>query len=256
MRRTLMAKMTPEELAARIDHTLLKPDATKAEIERLCQEGVENGFAAVVVNSTWVPYCAATLSDVKVEQDDEQERRSILDSLAPSVPIGLCSVVSFPLGADSDTVKCFAAEDAVRKGATEIDVVANIGMVKDGLWDDIEEEIAGIRDGIDKFAMGARPVLKVIIEASLLTEDEITMVSQRVVAGGADFVKTDSGFVGEGAKPETVKLISAAIGSTAKVKASGGIRTLEQALVLIDMGADRLGTSAAMDILAEAKAKA
>jgi len=251
-----MAKMTPEELAARIDHTLLRPDATKAEIERVCQEGVEKGFAAVVVNSAWIPYCAATLADVKVDEGDEEERKSILDSLAPSVPIGLCAVVSFPLGGDSDTVKCFAAEDAVRKGATEIDVVANIGMVKDGLWDDIEEEVAAMREGIDKFAMGARPVLKVIIEASLLTDDEITMVSKRVVAGGADFVKTDSGFVGEGARPETVKLIREAIGETAKIKASAGIRTLEQALALIDAGADRLGTSAAMDIVAEVKAEA
>lgn len=248
-----MAKMTPEELAAHIDHTLLKADATKAEIERLCQEGVENGFAAVVVNSAWVPYCTATLADVKTDEDEE--RKSILDSLTPSVPIGLCAVVSFPLGADSDTTKCFAAEDAVRKGATEIDVVANIGMIKDGLWDDVEEEVAGMRDGIDKFAMGARPVLKVIIEAPLLTEDEITMVSKRVVAGGADFVKTNSGFVGDGARPEDVKLIRDAIGDTAKIKASAGIRTLEQALALMDAGADRLGTSAAMDILAEAKAQ-
>lgn len=247
-----MIQLGPDELAAKIDHTLLKPDAVKADIERLCNEGVENGFASVVVNSVWLPFCGGLLAPKRQPEGDLKEDSMMAGMFARPL-IGLCTVVSFPLGADSITAKSFAAEDAVRKGATEIDMVIDLGHVKDGLWDEVEEEIALMRDGMDRFAMDRRPVLKAIIETPLLTDDEITMVSKRVVAGGADFVKTNSGFVGEGARPEHVKLIRETIGDTARIKASAGIRTLEQALALIEAGADRLGTSAAMDIMAEAR---
>ncbi|RJQ51748.1 MAG: deoxyribose-phosphate aldolase [Actinobacteria bacterium] len=246
-----MGSIKPEELAARIDHTLLKADATSADIERLCKEGVREKFASIVVNSAWLPLAESVLSGQPEEQ--EEPEKALLPGLASNLPIGLCTVVSFPLGADSITAKSFAAEDAVRKGATEIDMVLNIGQVKEGLWEDISEEVASIKEGMERFALGRPPLLKIIIETPLLTEDEIVMTAKRVAEAGADFVKTNSGFAGEGAKVEDVKLIREAIGDAAKIKASAGIRTYEQALALIEAGADRIGTSAGMQIIAEAK---
>lgn len=248
-----MAKLTAQELASCIDHTLLKADARKADVEKLCDEAVENGFATVVVNSTWVEYCHAVLAKTPEADEDRKLEQAFGAMLAPAA-VPVCTVVSFPLGAESITVKSFAAEDAVRKGAAEIDMVLNIALVKEGLWDEVEDEVACVKEGMEKFAMGNPPLLKVIIEAPLLTDEEITEASKRLVAGGADFVKTNSGFVGEGAKPEQVALIREAIGDSAKIKASAGIRSLEQATALIEAGADRLGTSAAIQIMAEAKA--
>lgn len=246
-----MGSIKAEELAARIDHTLLKADATSADIERLCGEAVEEGFAGVVVNSAWLPYAEAVLAN-RPEEEEEQEK-SLLPGLVSNIPLGLCTVVSFPFGAESITVKSFAAEDAVRKGASEIDMVINLAQVKEGLWDDVAEEIEVIKAGMERFALDRPPLLKAIIETPLLTDDEIVMTAKRVVEGGADFVKTNSGFAGEGAKVEHVKLIREAIGDTAKIKASAGIRSYEQAVTLIEAGADRLGTSAGMQIIGEAK---
>lgn len=244
----------PEELAARIDHTLLKPDATKADIERLCDEAVKNTFAAVVVNSEWLPLCHGVLSEINIPSPGDVMEESPMAAMLGKTAIPVCTVVSFPLGADSITIKTFAAEDAVRKGASEIDMVLNIAYVKEGMWEEIEEEVRLVGEGMAKFALGDSPVLKVIIETALLTEDEITMTAKRVVAGGATFVKTNTGFFGEGASIEHVKLIRDTIGDDAKIKASGGIRTLDQAVALIEAGADRIGTSTALDIMAEAKA--
>lgn len=246
--------ISPGDLAARIDHTLLKPDATQSDIERLCMQGVEEGFASIVVNSEWVPFAEGVLASRPSPEELEKETK--LAGLLSRLPIPLCTVVSFPLGADSITIKSFSAEDAVRKGATEIDMVINLAHVKEGQWDELQEEVELVKGGMEGFAQGPAPILKTIIECPLLTDDEIVMAAKRVVAGGADYVKTNTGYVGEGAKVRDVELIRDAIGDSAKVKASAGIRTYEQAVALIEAGADRLGTSAGMQIIKEAKERA
>ena len=199
-----------------IDHTLLKPEAQKAAIEKLCREAKEYDFASVCVNPCWIDVAKKELagSDVNV-----------------------CVVIGFPLGAMTTEAKVFEASDAVKKGADEVDMVLNVGKLKDGDDAYVTDEIRKIKE-----AVGAH-VLKVIIEACLLTDEEKVRACRDAMAAGADFVKTSTGFSAGGATVHDVKLMKETVGDKLKVKAAGGVRTPEEFQAMIDAGAERIGTS-------------
>ena len=203
------------ELAAIIDHTLLAPDASAEQVRRVCQEAIEYGFAAVCVNPVWVPLVAAQLADA-----------------APRT----CAVVDFPLGASTTTSKVFEAREAVAEGAQEIDMVIDIATAIAGDETALTEQIRAVHEAV---AEGGA-ILKVIIEACLLTDEQKTLACRAAVAAGAEFVKTSTGFSTGGATVEDVRLMRAAVGPDIGVKASGGIRTTEAALAMIDAGATRI----------------
>ena len=219
--------MKKEALAKYIDHTLLKPDATEAQIERLCAEAVEHGFASVCVNPCRIALAAKLLAGTDV---------------AP------CCVIGFPLGACTTAAKAFEAADAAQNGAKEIDMVINVGDAKDGRWDAVEADIAGVVR-----AIAGRAKLKVIIETCLLTDGEKVEACKAAVRAGADFVKTSTGFSRAGATARDVALMREAVGPDVGVKAAGGIRTYADAVAMIEAGATRIGASAGVAILAEAE---
>ncbi len=200
-----------------IDHTLLKPTATLAAIEKLCKEAIEYGFFSVCVNSAFV--------------------KSAQNFLFPNTNVKICSVIGFPLGAMSTEAKLAEMKQAKIDGAHEFDMVINIGWLKSGKDDLVREEIAQM-----KLATG-HSVLKVIIETCYLSDDEIVKASKIAVAAGADFVKTSTGFGTGGATLEAIALMKKAVDGKAKLKASGGIRDLETAKKYIDAGVSRIGTS-------------
>ena len=210
-------------LASAIDHTLLKPQATREEITRLCEEAKAHGFASVCINPTYVSLCAQLLrlSSVKV-----------------------CTVAGFPLGASLPSVKAFEAERAIADGAQEIDMVANVGALKSGDYDLVERDVRAVVDACRNIV-----VSKVIIEAALLTDDEKVKICEIVKAAGADFVKTSTGFGPGGATVEDVRLMRATVGEEMGVKAAGGIRDTETAREMIEAGATRIGASASVKIV-------
>ena len=207
-----------------IDHTLLKPEAQKAAIEKLCREAKEYDFASVCVNPCWIDVAKKELagSDVNV-----------------------CVVIGFPLGAMTTEAKVFEASDAVKKGADEVDMVLNVGKLKDGDDAYVTDEIRKIKE-----AVGAH-VLKVIIEACLLTDEEKVRACRDAMAAGADFVKTSTGFSAGGATVHDVKLMKETVGDKLKVKAAGGVRTPEEFQAMIDAGAERIGTSRGCELVSE-----
>ncbi len=213
----------PSELAKYIDHTLLKPEATAADIDKLCAEAKQYGFYSVCVNTTWAERCAKNLqgSGVKV-----------------------CVVVGFPLGAMSSRSKHFEARHAIEDGAEEIDMVMNIGALKSRDLKLVKDDVMWVLR-----ACGQRAKLKVIIETALLTEEEIVLASQICLEAGAHFVKTSTGFSTAGAKPEHVALMKRTVGNNAEVKAAGGVRTFDDAVAMIRAGATRLGTSGGIKII-------
>jgi deoxyribose-phosphate aldolase len=211
-------------LARMIDHTLLKPDATQQEIAQLCFEARKYGFASVCVNPTWVSLCAELLK---------------------GSPVKVCTVIGFPLGATSSESKAFETETAIRQGATEIDMVINIGALKAR---DLETAARDIR-GVVNAAHAHGVIVKVIIETSLLTDEEKTIASLLAKEAGADFVKTSTGFAGGGATVHDVELMRRTVGPQMGVKASGGVRTFEDAASMIKAGATRIGASAGVKIL-------
>jgi deoxyribose-phosphate aldolase len=210
------------QLAQIIDHTLVRPDAALNDLTEACENAKKYGFASVVVNSSYVAYA----------------RKLLTGSL-----IKVCAVVGFPHGANTTTVKIFEAMECVKNGASELDIVMNIGMVKSRRFDFVEIDIKNI------IAMTPQKIHKVIIEAGSLTPDEITKVSQIVVRAGADFIKTSTGYGPRGATTEDVRLIKQAVGTLCRIKASGGIRDLEVATAMVEAGADRIGTSAGPAIM-------
>lgn len=210
------------KFAKYFDHTILKPDATKEDVIKICNEAKENGFASVCVNEYYA-------SVVKRELD--------------GTDIKTCVVVGFPLGAVSSEVKAFETASAVRKGADEIDMVINIGALKDKEYDYVRSDIISVRNACEG------KVLKVIIETCLLTDEEKEKACQIAVAAGADFVKTSTGFSTGGATIQDVALMKKTVENHAKVKASGGIRDYNTAQAMIEAGADRLGTSATVKIV-------
>ena len=219
--------MKKQEIAKYIDHTLLKPDATEAQIKKLCAEAVEYGFASVCVNPCRIALAAKLLAGTDV---------------AP------CCVIGFPLGASTTAAKAYEAADAAENGATEIDMVINVGDAKDGLWDAVEADIAGVVRAIE-----GRALLKVIIETCLLTDEEKVEACRAAVRAGADFVKTSTGFSKAGATAYDVALMRKTVGPDVGVKAAGGIRTYADAVIMIEAGASRIGASAGVAILAEAE---
>lgn len=205
-----------------IDHTVLKADATFDDIKKLVDEAVEHDFYSVCVNSSYVKFIRDYNKDVRI-----------------------ASVVGFPLGAMAKKAKVFEARCAIEDGASEIDMVINIGMLKSGDYDYVEDEIREIKEAIGD------NVLKVIIETCLLTDEEKVKACELSVKAGADFVKTSTGFSTGGATLSDVKLMAETVGDKAKVKASGGIHTREEALSFIEAGASRIGASKSIEICKE-----
>lgn len=210
------------ELNRMIDHTLLKQDASIEAIEKLCNEALEFHFASVCVNPAFVPLAAKLLkgSDVKV-----------------------CTVIGFPLGATLPEAKAYEAKVAIEKGATEIDMVLNDSMAKEHDYKYIEKEVKAVKDACGKI------LLKVILETCLLTDDEIIECSKASVRGGADYVKTSTGFSTGGATTHAVELMRKAVGPKIGVKASGGIHSREEAQAMVDAGASRIGASCGVKIV-------
>ena len=209
-------------IAKLIDHTLLKPDATQAQIKCLCNEARTHGFASVCVNPVWVRFAKKELQGTGVK---------------------VCTVIGFPLGATTPQVKVFEAQDAIQNGADELDMVLNIGALKAGDTNAVLEDIRAVR----KATPGK--ILKVIIETALLTDPEKATACQLAAQAGADFVKTSTGFNGGGATAEDVVLMRAHIPAEMHVKASGGVRTRADAEKMIAAGAERIGTSSGVKIV-------
>lgn len=216
--------MKPEQLASYFDHTLLSPAATADDIRRLCREAMDHGFFSVCVNPARVALASQTLRDSAVR---------------------VCSVVGFPLGASISSVKALETVRAVADGADEIDMVIGIGALKEGAEEQVAGDIAGVVE-----AAGGR-IVKVILETCLLSEEEKIRGCRLAERAGAHFVKTSTGFGGGGATVADVSLMRRSIGDSMQMKGSGGIRTLVDALRLIEAGADRLGASASVAILRE-----
>ncbi|AGK52282.1 deoxyribose-phosphate aldolase [Bacillus sp. 1NLA3E] len=209
--------------AKMIDHTLLKADSLKEQIVELCAEAREYGFASVCVNPVWVKTAAEELaaSDVKV-----------------------CTVIGFPLGASTSSVKAFETMDAIKNGATEVDMVISIGLLKSGNEQAVEEDIRGVVD-----AANGKALVKVIIETSLLTDKEKVLACEMSLRAGADFVKTSTGFSTGGATVEDVSLMRRVVAEKAGVKASGGIRDLNDLKAMAEAGANRIGASSGVKIM-------
>ncbi len=205
-----------------IDHTLLKPESTQTQIDKLIAEAVEHQFASVCVNPTWVSYAAKALKGTEVN---------------------VCTVIGFPLGANTSGVKAFETKDAVANGADEIDMVINIGQLKSGQYDAVEADIRAVVE-----ASGDK-LVKVIIETCLLTDDEKVKACQLAVAAGADYVKTSTGFSTAGANIADVTLMRKTVGPNIGVKAAGGTRSYADAEAFIKAGATRIGTSAGVAIV-------
>jgi deoxyribose-phosphate aldolase len=214
------------DLAATIDHTLLRPEAREEDIRRLCAEAVEWGFKAVCVNPVWVGCAVAAVTGSRV---------------------GVATVCGFPLGANETSVKVEEARRAVTAGATEIDMVQQLGAAAGGRWDAVESDIAAVV----RVVHDAGAELKVILECGLLPDAATREAALRAVAAGADWVKTSTGFLAGGATVADVELLHATVGGRARVKASGGIRTLADARAMLAAGAERLGTSSGVAIIGE-----
>ena len=212
------------EIAPFIDHTALKPQTTFKDVEKLCSEALEWGFASVCINPVFVKHTVKLLEGSKV------------------LP---CTVTGFPLGASAAQVKIYETEKALNDGAREIDTVINVGAAIEGDWKNIHKEISEIAAACKK----SDAILKVILETCLLNRSQITEACKAVVDAGADFVKTSTGFSHSGAEVEIVSLMRQTVGESIGVKASGGIRTYEDALKMIDAGANRLGSSSGVKLL-------
>ena len=229
---------TRAELARYIDHTLLAPDATRAQVQAVCRDAAEWNVAAVCVSPSFVP-----LPD---------EIRGALRAHG----VMACTVVGFPSGAHASAAKSAEAVLAVQNGADEIDMVVNLGLVREARWNDVEAEVHAVRSAIDAVRQANRAatrgvVLKVICQSGALSDDELRSVCRAAVTGGADFVKTSTGFHASGGATErAVAIMRATVGDGIGVKASGGIRTTAAALAMIAAGANRIGASATKEILA------
>ena len=215
-------------ILSHVDHTLLKPEATWDQIKTLCDEAMEFGCATVCIPPAWVKPAADYVQGY----------------------LKLCTVIGFPNGYSTTAAKIFETKDAVENGASEIDMVLNIGMVKDRKWADLTQEVKGV-----KAACLGRP-LKVIIETCLLSDMEKVRLCQLLTKAGADYVKTSTGFNARGATREDVALLRENLPEEVAIKASGGIRTLEDAQAFLDLGADRIGASALVEAARKAVAKA
>ena len=217
--------LSAAELAGLIDHTLLRPDATISDVERLCAEAMEHRFASVCVNPVFIPLCRTLTAGNRV-------------------PLG--TVAGFPLGAAATAIKAAEAEQAIRDGAAEIDMVMNIGLLRSGQYRFVAEDIRAVTSVVQKH----RKLCKVILETALLTDEDKVRACLLGREAGADFVKTSTGFSRGGATVEDVTLMRIVVGPGTGVKASGGIRAYEDAISMIAAGANRIGTSSGVSIVA------
>jgi deoxyribose-phosphate aldolase len=222
------ASLYPNEVARLIDHTLLKPDARQSDVEKLCAEAREHSFATVCVNPTWVALCARLLRGSRT---------------------GVCTVVGFPLGATLPEIKAQETARVIADGATEVDMVLNIGALKSGLYSLVHEDIAAVTDVCRR----AGVISKVIIETALLDDEEKVRAGVLVRAADADFIKTSTGFASGGATVQDVALLRRVVGPDMGVKAAGGVRDLRSAKAMIDAGADRIGASVGVKIVREVR---
>lgn len=218
--------ITKKELAGKIDHTLLGPEATLEKVKEVTQFAIEYETASVCVSP---------------------DRLQIVSNMLKDSSVLACTVIGFPHGTQTTASKVAEAEEAAENGADELDMVINVGHLKDGNNDYVKKDIQAVVQATDK-------VVKVIIETSLLTEEEKIKACQLAEEAGADFVKTSTGYTGGGATAEDVKLMRETVSDALQVKASGGIRSLEGCLKMLEAGADRIGTSRSRDILAECDA--
>lgn len=219
-----MAEITKKTMASMIDHTILKASATEEMIEALCQEAIKYNFASVCINPVFVKLAAKKLSHSNVK---------------------VCTVIGFPLGANSPETKAFEATKAVEDGAHEIDMVINVGMLKSGNLKYVEDEISGV------VKASKSALVKVIIETCFLTDEEKVTACNLAKNAGANFVKTSTGFGTGGATAADVALMRKTVGASMGVKASGGIRSLSETLAVIEAGANRIGTSSGVSIIDE-----
>jgi len=213
---------TEMNVAKYIDHTLLKPDSTREQIDKILEEAKKYQFKSVCINPTHVSYASQQLLDTDVL---------------------VCTVIGFPLGATTTDVKVFETENAIKNGASEIDMVINIGALKDQRYDEVQKDIEGV------IAAANGKTVKVIIETVLLTDEEKVKACELAEKAGATFVKTSTGFAGGGSTPEDVKLMKDTVGNRLEVKASGGVRSLEDFEKMIEAGATRIGASAGAQII-------
>lgn len=217
------------ELSKYIDHTLLKADATVDQIKTLCEEAAEYNFMSVCINPVHIPLAKELLADSDVK---------------------VCTVIGFPLGANATAVKAFEAKTAVEDGADEVDMVINIGAAKAGDWETVEKDVRAVVEAVPE-----EVVVKVIIETSLLNDEEKTLASQAAQRGGTDFIKTSTGFSTGGATLEDVTLMRQAVGPDLGVKASGGVSNYAEAMAMIEVGATRIGASKGIAIVTQKPAE-
>ncbi|MGI9104333.1 MAG: deoxyribose-phosphate aldolase [Terriglobales bacterium] len=217
------ATLSWQAAASMIDHTLLKPEGSREQIEKLCREAARFGFASVCVNAYWIPVCASILRPT---------------------PVKVCTVVGFPLGATTTSTKRFETAESLRLGADEVDMVMNVGAMKSGDFARVESDVRSLAE----VTHDAGGLLKVILENVLLTQEEKVAACEICVKAGADFVKTSTGFSSGGATVEDVALMRATVGNLTGVKAAGGIRTADHFLAMVNAGADRVGASASVAI--------
>lgn len=214
------------ELNRMIDHTILKPEATEAAVQKIIDEAKEYNFFSVCINPCWVAFASEQLADTDV---------------------AVCTVIGFPLGANTPEVKAYEAADAIKNGANEVDMVINIGALKSQQYDYVRQDIQGVVDE----AKG-KALVKVIIETALLTDEEKVKACELAKEAGADFVKTSTGFSTGGAKVADIRLMRETVGPDMGVKASGGVHNAEEALAMIEAGATRIGASTGVAIVSGA----
>ncbi|MDD6771657.1 MAG: deoxyribose-phosphate aldolase [Inconstantimicrobium porci] len=219
--------MNKQQLAGMIDHTILKANASEAEVRKVCEEALEYGFASVCINPANISLASELLKGSKVK---------------------VCTVIGFPLGANTSAVKAFETDDAIKNGAQEVDMVINIGKLKDKDYEYVKNDIKAVVD-----AAKGRALSKVIIETCLLTDEEKVKACELAKEAGADYVKTSTGFSTGGATPEDIKLMRETVGPEMGVKASGGVRTYEDAMAVLENGATRIGASASIAIVEKAE---
>jgi deoxyribose-phosphate aldolase len=226
----MQKEWTKATLAKTIDHTLLKAIATAGQVRELCAEAKKFGFASVCVNPYWVSLCAKELA---------------------GSDIAVCTVIGFPLGANAPETKAAEARLAVSQGAREVDMVVNLGAAKAGDWKAVEEDIRGVVAASREAVGGVDPAVKVIIETCYLSDAEKAKACEAAARAGARFVKTSTGFGTGGASADDVRLMRKTVGDRLKVKASGGIRSYHDAILMLEAGADRIGASSSVAIVSE-----